>query len=362
MAQTSSIGHPPGRSGLGGLILLLACLSCGMSQDKAPQGELIQPQLQALLPQGLIDATPRDCGHFRRPHGRARGFMSFTNRLRTVVGVNHSGQDVVALPGQDVPLLAQFAYGPLAFRLVDEEVQTFVHNCHRWMGIRDSRTDSSGRVRPQAPVRHLLPGTYAVGYSVVGDGSTAHSKLFILPPGQHFVVFNIDGTLTSAPPASFYSAVGAQAYYSQLADKLAPGLREDAAELTRLWADKGYQILYLTARPLHLRGITESWLRTHDFAEGILHLSEASLDLLPYNSCVGTYKARVLNELQELGHHLDVAYGATTTDMYAYKRAGVSQLFAVGFLPMEDIAVRLDFLGGHLESVNEFGASVDDPP
>ncbi len=279
--------------------------------------------------------------------------MSITNRLRSLAGVNHGSQDAIVLPGEDVQLLAQFAYGPFAFRLLDEEVHAYLHNCSRWQRLHHARTDASGRVQLQAAIGQLAPGTYSLGFSVPGDGSVAHATLWVLPPGQHFVVFNIDGTLTSAPPASFYSALGGQAYYSQLADRLAPGLRQEAAELTRVWAAKGYRVLYLTARPLHLRQVTERWLRAHDFAVGALHMAEGAFDALPYNGCVGGYKARFLASLQQMGHHLDVAYGATSTDMYAYKQVGIAQLYVVGTVPMETTAARLLLLGGHLETLKE---------
>ena len=62
-----------------------------------------------------------------------------------------------------------------------------------------------------------------------------------LKPDQA-VVFDIDGTLTPKVSAIFTA-------------------REDAANAVRLYADKGYKIVYLSARPNLLQAGIPNWLK-----------------------------------------------------------------------------------------------------
>jgi phosphatidate phosphatase PAH1 len=109
------------------------------------------------------------------------------------------------------------------------------------------------------------------------------------------VVFDIDGTLTPRP-FEFLTT------------------RMNAANAVRLYADKGYQIIYLSARSNFARSGTLKWLRRNKFPDGIVNVAESSAD----GKHPATYKTRMLTALFAKGWQIEYAYGDSSTDFTAY--------------------------------------------
>ena len=129
-----------------------------------------------------------------------------------------------------------------------------------------------------------------------GDGGSSSS----FPPGVPSVVFDIDGTLTPTPVNLF-------------------GVRLDAARAVRAYVDKGYAVIYATARPLLFEDYTGNWLATNGFPDLPLHMAtlEQSADPAPY-------KTALLSALeQDEGRVFVYGYGDSTTDFAAYAAVGI---------------------------------------
>ena len=60
------------------------------------------------------------------------------------------------------------------------------------------------------------------------------------------------------------------------------------------------------------------------FAAGPVHLADSNADILPIDASVGAYKERWIEELEDYGYTVDVAYGNATTDIHAYTDAGIA--------------------------------------
>ena len=122
-------------------------------------------------------------------------------------------------------------------------------------------------------------------------------------PSEHTraVVFDIDGTLTPHNLSVFEA-------------------REDAANAMRIFAAKGYKIIYLTARPrwAFQAGIP-GWLARHRFPAGELHAPLSSAD----TDAPDVYKTRVLKQLEQHGWKVEFAFGDSTTHFEAYNNAGI---------------------------------------
>lgn len=118
----------------------------------------------------------------------------------------------------------------------------------------------------------------------------------------HAVVFDIDGTLTP-DVLSVYS------------------VRPKAAQAAHLYAEKGYAIIYLTARVSFLQSGIPSWLEKHEFPEGSLHVTESKADKKDHAG----FKARVLKHYVESGWQVVYAYGDSSSDFDAYLDAGIPQ-------------------------------------
>lgn len=138
------------------------------------------------------------------------------------------------------------------------------------------------------------------------------------------IVTDIDQTLT----------VSDQQWVEQLLGlNNGPEMREGAQELIQGYADRGYYVLYLTARPEtstvtgtneSARIATERWLMEHDFPRGV----RTDLILSPtlvLGENTRTYKAQALMDKQAEGWVFDAAYGNADTDITAYEDAGIAK-------------------------------------
>jgi phosphatidate phosphatase PAH1 len=125
-----------------------------------------------------------------------------------------------------------------------------------------------------------------------------------IPPAQPgeamAAVFDIDGTLTPKVHAMNTA-------------------REHAAEALNILADKGYRIIYLSARiRSHSAGIP-AWLQANGFPDGTVHAAQTADD----RKQPAVFKITVLNEYNDRGWSIQYAYGDSSTDFEAYAAAGI---------------------------------------
>ncbi|MCC7076982.1 MAG: hypothetical protein IT198_07640 [Acidimicrobiia bacterium] len=145
------------------------------------------------------------------------------------------------------------------------------------------------------------------------------------------VATDIDETLTTSD---------AEWLLSILDPKHDAAERSSAAEVFRAYAERGYRIVYVTARPDGLRlpsgattrAATLAWLEAHDFPTdpGSTYLYQAP-DVLSALLPRG-YKASVVEALEDDGYTVDFAYGNALTDFQAFLDAGIpkDRVFSIG--------------------------------
>ncbi len=114
------------------------------------------------------------------------------------------------------------------------------------------------------------------------------------------VVFDVDGTLTPDVQSIFR-------------------VRPNAAEAVSLFSDKGYKIVYLTARIKFLQVRIPAWLEKNGFPEGSLHVTETSEDRKDHVR----FKERILREFIAQGWTIVFAYGDSSSDFEAYAAVGI---------------------------------------
>lgn len=141
--------------------------------------------------------------------------------------------------------------------------------------------------------------------------------------GKHAIVSDIDETLTTADSE----------FLMQLIDSTHdPAERTEASELINDYHQRGYTIVYLTARAesqasaddamVPARQLTEEWLVAHGFpldentqlflAPGFIFGDEAAM-----------YKGQTLLDLQAEGYTFDYAYGNAVSDIDGYELANI---------------------------------------
>jgi hypothetical protein len=153
----------------------------------------------------------------------------------------------------------------------------------------------------RAPARRGWIGAAAF---VVGIATTACVPPPPPPPGDttSVVVFDIDGTLT--------------------ADEGSNGVQPSAAAAVDAYVDKGYTVVYVTARWNLLEGSTRSWLSSNGFPElplfmapGILFTDQQRVD----------FKTDALADIEDSMEEVLYAYGDSSSDFAAYANAGVAR-------------------------------------
>ena len=70
--------------------------------------------------------------------------------------------------------------------------------------------------------------------------------------------------------------------------------RANALTVCRLWAAKGYQVIYLSGRQGSAYNMTAQWLIRHGYPPGPIHLTRTHLPTLPVYVSVGHFKVSCL--------------------------------------------------------------------
>ncbi len=264
--------------------------------------------------------------------GMIREFDHWTTRNVTVTqpgGDRHRGRDLLLRADDPQWALAKFAYGfPADDDLKDEDVDIYLlRDCGTsWEFLATVRTtrdgdhatvegveDTGGWVFFEIPAdRRLGPGRHRLHFFVAGDHSEADQYIEVIEPGTRLVVSDVDGTLTESETAEFQTLWNGD-----------PAARPSSPEMLRAFAEKGYLIFYLTARPHWLHARTHRWLNDHMYPPGLVHTT------LAFEGALGgdaeTFKTDELNAIGDrLGHPPDYAFGNTDSDAAAYANATIA--------------------------------------
>ncbi len=250
------------------------------------------------------------------------GFNSWRNSILSSQGVYPVAQDVITLPNSDFNITSWFGMGALRVGAGNEDVVLKMDTCGAWNTLANVTTNRDGRATLQNnQLTHL--GRFKVSQQMLADGAAITSTINVLPPGTHFVVFDIDGTLTTD---------NGQFVRQQLNSDYVPVAYPAAQAATQAWVDKGYVVLYLSGRPTDAAKQSRGWLDDLGFAKGPTHLTETPSQVVPSERGVGAFKKAYLQSLVDKGYVIDYAYGNETTDIYAYAGIGLSpeKIFILG--------------------------------
>ncbi len=154
---------------------------------------------------------------------------------------------------------------------------------------------------------------HVVRYAVLGaEPSCGAHYTYNLASQRQVVVADIDGTLTMSDD-ELYAEIS-DGSYDQVEK---PG----SVLLAQTWASKGYQMVYLTARPHIFRSETRAWLRAHDYPEGPVITAN---DLVSGDAARDYKQAWLERIIGDLEWRITAVYGNATSDIDAYAAAGIS--------------------------------------
>ncbi len=165
------------------------------------------------------------------------------------------------------------------------------------------------------------PPGVSVRYAVLEpEPSCGIHNTYNLAAGTKVVFTDIDGTMTLSD--------------DELIEQISnfdhdPAEKLGSVALTQAWAAKGYQLIYLTARPHMFRTETRQWLIDHGYADGPI----ITAPQLVFGDSARMYKRAWVNRVKnELNWDVVAAYGNATSDIDAYEDAGIdkSATFIIG--------------------------------
>ncbi|MCL2700391.1 MAG: hypothetical protein FWE88_01710 [Phycisphaerae bacterium] len=218
------------------------------------------------------------------------------------------GQDVLAMPGEPVELIARLRK-PKSFRGIADVVVAFDAGAQR-LGTAVTDRDGFARLAYTAPSR---PGDTIVTLTPiqtparmsddVGDVLQIRYDMLVAvrPPGERFIVVDLDHTI-----------VDGRAY--QVVTGEPPAMADASDVLWRLSERDGYSLIYLTQRPDALTRKSKHWLTAHRFPPGVLvtvRTKEAMGD-------TAEVKTRRLRELMTRWEGIVIGVGDREGDCLAY--------------------------------------------
>ena len=203
--------------------------------------------------------------------------------------------------------------GLLGFPLPEENVSLWYYDpsAKAWQTLGRTTTDTNGYydITPSPALETALgQPVYAV---LEGDGSCAEHYDYLLPSGTKVILTDIDGTMTLSDEELF----------KQIDDgNYDPLENTSSSVMMNKWSDKGYEVVYLTARPHNFRAETRAWLQEHDFPVGPV----ISANELVFDESARDYKSAWVERLTgDFGWDIIAAYGNAESDVQAYEDAGI---------------------------------------
>ncbi|MDK2126144.1 lipin/Ned1/Smp2 family protein [Parachitinimonas caeni] len=250
------------------------------------------------------------------PQAPRQGFRHFGSRLLAgLYKPTHMMHDVMVASGQPITLVGKFDYDPVLHKdLEDERIHVYVYGTGMagWEYAGNRLTDRDGKIYLDIGTRPV--GDYRVRMVVEGDGTVAEGWLSVVEKGREAVLFDIDGTLTINDFEAYADYAGlktATPYYY-------------APEVVRAYQQKGYQIIYLTARPYWVTRDAREWFPKMGLLSWHYHSNPYGGGPIPPNT--EQFKTDYVRYLRDtVGLKIIRAYGNATTDISAYANGGIAK-------------------------------------
>lgn len=225
----------------------------------------------------------------------------------------HMVHDQMVRSGQAATVTAKFDYDAVLHKdLEGEYVHAYLYGTGMsgWSYLGRHTTDSDGKINVALGTRPV--GEYRLRFVVEGDLSQVDGYLSVVDPSRPAVLFDIDGTLTINDFEAYADYVGlktAQAYYY-------------APQTVQAYRDKGYQLVFLTARPYWVTKDARQWFDYQGLPQW--HYRSNPYGDGPIPPDTQAHKTAYVKYLREqVGLNIVRAYGNASTDIAAYADGGI---------------------------------------
>ena len=234
----------------------------------------------------------------------------------------HMVGDTIIQQGQTAAIIAKFDYGAAMHKdLEDEYVDVYLAGTGLtdWKSLGRFKTDEDGRISIQQ--ENLPIGEYRIRFVVEGDLSTVDGYISVVEQGRQAIVFDVDGTLTINDFEAYADYIGMKTARPYV----------DAVKVVRAYQEKGYQIVYLTARPAWDTKDSRQWFAKMGLPQW--HYRSRLYDANSKIPAIQTHKTNYLNYLRNtVGLDIVRVYGNALTDIAAYADSGIAknQTYIIG--------------------------------
>ncbi len=243
-----------------------------------------------------------------------KSFRNFGNTI--LAGVYkpwHMVNDQLVASGQVAAVVAKFDYDAVLHKDLEGE---YVHGyitgtgISGWQYLGQYTTNSDGKVTVNVGARPV--GDYRVRFVVEGDLSSVDGYVTVVEPGRQAVLFDVDGTLTINDFEAYadYAGVKTAAAYGY------------ATQMVNAYKAKGYQVVYVTARPYWVTKDAREWFAKSGIPAWFYRSNPYGDGPIPPDT--QAHKTANIQYLRNtVGLNIVRAYGNATTDIAAYADAGL---------------------------------------
>lgn len=258
--------------------------------------------------------TPLNPPAFTKP--AKKSFRNFPNSFLTSIYTPwHMVYDAMAKSGTSATIVGKFDYDAVLHKdLEGEYVHVYIYGTgmNAWNYVGRYTTNSDGKITANLGVRPA--GDYLVRMVVEGDLSTVDGYLTVVEPGRKAVLFDVDGTLTINDFEAYADYVGIKTATAH----------SYAKETVNAYRDKGYQIIYLTARPYWTTKDAREWFSNKGLNPW--HYTPNPYGDGPIPPDTQAHKTNYILYLRNtIGLDIVRAYGNATTDIAAYADGGIAK-------------------------------------
>ncbi|HRH90951.1 MAG TPA: HAD family acid phosphatase [Agitococcus sp.] len=241
-------------------------------------------------------------------------FEHFTNKFNaSFFDPWHMVHDEIVQQGQAITVTAKFDYNARFHKDLEQEyVQAYLigTNINQWKALGRYQTDDEGKV--QVNLGTLPIGEYRIRFVVEGDLTSTDGFVSVVEAGRKAVLFDIDGTLTKSDFEAYADYVGIKTA------KPYPY----AIEMINAYKNKGYQIIFLTARPYWVAKNAREWATKMGIPAWHYRSNPYGDGPIPPNT--QEHKTNYVKYLKNtVGLNIIRAYGNATTDIAAYADGGL---------------------------------------
>jgi phosphatidate phosphatase PAH1 len=243
-----------------------------------------------------------------------KSFQSFGNTI--LAGIYkpwHMVHDEIVQAGQSATVTAKFDYHAVLHKdLENEYVHAYLSGTgiSGWQYLGKYKTNIDGIASVNVGNRGI--GEYRIRFVVEGDLSAVDGFVSVVEAGRKAVLFDIDGTLTTSDFEAYADYVGvktAQPY-------------DYAANMVNAYKRKGYQLIFLTARPYWVAKDAREWAAKVGIPAWHYRSNPYGDGAIPPNT--QEHKTNYVKYLKNtVGLDIIRAYGNATTDIAAYADGGL---------------------------------------